>query len=465
MDKCETWDLFTKGRIAWNKWARELLQDKQRMEQSSDWKNMAVDWQERAVADFTGQTFDDDADFRGFLFPGRVLFKNATFRKEMIFGPRKPVEPLDTSNTVVSSGRVTFDGSRFCAQAFFNRSIFESGATFLNTCFKDVAVFQETRFDGPCAFNSAKFNRTANFGQAGFLDDALFWTTEFSNEVNFGRATFMQSTEFVLAAFHGNVKFDNAAFKRSATFRNAKFFHTSTFKGISVEGLFALQRATFRCLPDFTDSYFRTAPVFYRAALGPNHFKTSNSFSKCESIPEQWSALKRLAIQGHDHEKELEFLKGEIISRRNTFDTRFHARYWIGQLYGLLSDFGQSISRPLMFLVIGFLLFSVLYFVQRENGNIGKCDIEHGAVVASINLSLYNSLPLLSGVSTRVLDHSHACLYGLGHSVEEKNRFDKAEEGSYVPLSVQFTATFQRLLSTTLIFLFGLAVRNRFKIK
>lgn len=25
MDKCETWDLFTKGRIAWNKWVRELL--------------------------------------------------------------------------------------------------------------------------------------------------------------------------------------------------------------------------------------------------------------------------------------------------------------------------------------------------------------------------------------------------------------------------------------------------------
>ncbi len=100
--------------------------------------------------------------------------------------------------------------------------------------------------------------------------------------------------------------------------------------------------------------------------------------SELRNIPARWRALKRLAIQGHDTERELEFHARELRSQRFTEDWplplafwRGRAwaglfRFWFGYFYQWFSDFGRSLARPLIASWV-VLIASAAFFLSQTD--------------------------------------------------------------------------------------------------
>ena len=179
----------------------------------------------------------------------------------------------------------------------------------------------------------------------------------------------------------------------------------------------------------------------------------------------------RLAVQGHDHEREQLFFKGELLARRWVADKPWHARFWFGLFYQVLADFGRSLLRPFLWLVTGWFMGAWFYLGQhapKTGSRLSGIDAAlrwlnpfGGAaataqtcdqVVASFGLSLHKTLFAGFGSADK-LKQFYACLYG-GQAA-----------APVIPDAVSFAGVAQALYSAVLIFLLLLAVRNHFRIK
>jgi hypothetical protein len=164
-----------------------------------------------------------------------------------------------------------------------------------------------------------------------------------------------------------------------------------------------------------------------------------------------------LAIQGHDHDRELQFFADELRSQRGNF---WNVRSLFIAAYGLLSDFGRSILRPLGWWVAATILFGCAYLIRHlligVHGCIGLGD---SPVKSAVYLTLRKGL-IFPGLSQdQKIDQAYACLYGTT-KLSESGRVI-----AVIPDSVAYLGIFQTVISAVLIFLFLLAVRNHFRIK
>jgi uncharacterized protein YjbI with pentapeptide repeats len=350
MNHEKTIALFKLGQEEWNKWAEGMLAKKRALEEKGLWlggNKEKSEWIEEAKADFTNFQFPYYV-FAGFIFPGDATFSGATF-----------------------TGNTTFSGATFTGDANFPSATFTGGATFYGAT-----------FIGHANFSGATFTDNATFSGATFTGGATFYGATFKKHAFFAEAKFNNVADFRLCTFEGLY----------TNFRNA-CFHQANFMGINVVRGFDLCGAIFVLLPDFIQAHFSEAPrlddvlidqdaspdnktkmrtsqrklgpslfLFLNNKLGPI-FRWGIRFFHAEKIRDddtvipnkepgdktpcaKWRALRRLAVQGHDHENELTFLAGEIRARRGMEDKPWSAAWLFGWLYELLSDFGGSIGKP-----------------------------------------------------------------------------------------------------------------------
>ncbi|MCE2964848.1 MAG: hypothetical protein LW855_03550 [Alphaproteobacteria bacterium] len=221
--------------------------------------------------------------------------------------------------------------------------------------------------------------------------------------------------------------------------------------------------------------------------------------------PEQ--SIKRLALQGHDHEREQDFFASEIQSLRATkTDTplgKGAERWWGGLLYEKLSDFGRSAYLPFQWWLITLaasvvvyswpqlpaaatnnillalsisvaLLLCILYPLLRKSGQ-SFCNLVFKCVSALSYFIII--MPLLTRVNCLVGDGSaltnalflslKRSLIGLGlnNSEHQKDIVECLYKSGTMPYLHSFWGIGQMLFSLVLIFLFLLAVRAKFRIK
>ena len=323
-----------------------------------------------------------------------------------------------------------------------------------------MADFFEAEFGGGAHFKSAEFDGRASFQEATFFRRASFMNTKFKNGANYIDATFLGLTEFHDSEFEGAAMFLQCSFKRGVSFIGSSFKKIAMFKAVSGKGFFSVSNVKFSSLPDFTEAHFEEAPLFDDVELKPECFEKSQAHETKLNLPSHWRALKRLAIQAHDHERELQFFKGEIIARRGTEDKLTHARFWFGWLYQLLSDFGRSMGKPLFWLGISLMLFAAIYACQSPTDwyqplikPVTCADGSIASRIVALGVSVINAFPFAAISSSDLLNQFYACLYGI-------------QEGApVIPYVVIFASVIQFFVSAVLLFLFLLAVRNHFRIK
>ena len=239
-------------------------------------------------------------------------------------------------------------------------------------------------------------------------------------------------------------------------------------------------------------------------------------------IPARWRALKRLAIQGHDTERELEFHARELQSQRFEDDWPLQLlswfrrrpaswvgilRFWFGLFYGWFSDFGRSIFRPALFWCATIAVFA-LYFLSGqpdvlERRRAAEPQAAAPSAVAYVKLvpSLWSDPPPcyagatakdgkpdpdnLTGLTPPVAASTNALTEAFRLAIRNGSIFldggdDSARRtygclygiqsfgGSpapFVPGFVTDASGLQKVLSAIYIFLFGLALRNMLKMK
>jgi uncharacterized protein YjbI with pentapeptide repeats len=528
-------------------------------------------WIEAATADFShydrSHAFDQKVNFFGWIFPHTTWFWSATFRDEALFQQATFYGQV-WINKATFLKSASFENAVFLDIAWFQEAVFSddarfnetefSSAQFANTTFSDVARFGKAIFSGTARFTNATFKGAAffhetqfsdfsEFNDVIFSDGAWFSKTQFSKDAGFERSTFSRATgfgeaRFRRASFHGatfsattwfdraefsdNARFDQATFAGYTSFENVGFHRKADFSGARSERAFSLAGAVFEDVPNFVQSHFVEAPRLDNVHLYPRKVERLRSppyggallSGQDESAPARFRALKRLAVLGHDHEREIEFFAGEIKSAR--FVTDFPivlstwkraewpgvGRWWFGWAYQLVSNFGRSLLRPVALWLVT-IMISTTYFLgqnpdviaarersvrqhwslgivtytvaswsawlnsqpcyagmaasdgrpdARLTGLVEPVRMQTSAPTEALQLALRNAFVILDGGN----DASHrtfGCLYGVERYGDNPI--------AIIPSNVSFTSALQKAVSAVLIFLFGLALRNMLRMK
>ena len=250
-------------------------------------------------------------------------------------------------------------------------------------------------------------------------------------------------------------------------------------------------QAVFRDVPEFAHADFKSeAPRLDSLRIEPGGFwprilRLVKGEGKHElQGPGRWRALQKLATDGHDHISEQRFFRGELLAKRGleqqwrTAPLTFAASL----IYQVSSNFGASLFLPVSWWGLGVLGFAWFYLTEHvarladtavtsaspsrqilrrlwEGGDGFTCINGAGdPVLAALGLSVSKSLFAGFGPA-RTLDQIHACLFG----IHERATFESFQP--VIPYSVTGIGVVQFLFSAILIFLFGLALRNHFKIR
>jgi uncharacterized protein YjbI with pentapeptide repeats len=472
----ETLELYTKGRDPWNSWAGDLLDKRKILEVNGTWQlgpkgiltgaNAETQaWIEAAGADFSSLEIKENnaqkIDFSYFTFPGKANFRCVVFSKQTSFYGANFV---GAANFVGSVFQEALDCERvnFAEKADFRDVIFHRDAAFWASVFEGAALFSEAEFLGTTRFGKVRFLELSLFGEATFAGECWFKQAEFVGEARFSRSVFQEvsfsecrfasSARFREAKFCGNANFTASSFDGlHSSFKEATFIKQANFSAMNVKHLFDMVGVKFGEVPNFYQAHFTEAPYLDDVSVPLPPFLGRDDPVNVANF----RSLRRLAVQAHDHENELKFLKGEIRARRFTQDKWWHGAFLFGLIYDALADFGRSIYRPLLLWMIPFPLFAVLYLLTSASIIWGDHMMTlcaggyDSAIDKALYLSVRNTFLFTLGEYQTATREVYKCLY--------------AQERP--PMYVHFIQYLQSIWSVGMFFLVALAVRNRFKIK
>jgi uncharacterized protein YjbI with pentapeptide repeats len=398
-----------------------------------------------------------------------------------------PPEQIDFSNVEFDhhfrAGGFFFPGSFFLpgSDSGFKGATFSNYADFEGATFYRDAVFEGATFVKYTSFKGATFLDFAHFEGATF-DYADFESTTFSNYARFGSVTFSNYISFMGATFSNYADFGDANFSKHANFTGATFSNYAFFINVDMRGPTSFQSATFSSFPPaFFGAKLHEGTV-WRGVKWPNRPKNAGNAGE---FVDAYERLKLEMDRLKKHEDELHFFALEMQSRRilhgdwkpvseltffgrtipvpslkipeipitpkprKLFGRHFSlppfkiwARtvtlHWPASglpiaLYGLLSDYGRSYMRPfyglLVTAAVGILAFLPYFGLRKFKKAIG--------------LSIANTLGVL-GFRKDFVDP---------HILES------------LPGSLKVFSAMQTVAGIVLLFLFGLAIRNRFRMK
>ena len=367
--------------------------------------------------------FQGDANFRASQFSGIITkFQDAQFSKNAIF-----------YKTVFKGGEVDFLKVEFRGQnTNFLDAAFKGGAKFQDVLFNSLATsFQNALFNEYANFHNAKFiDGEAIFKKAEFSSAAIFQNAQFTGNVNFVKARFKNKADFEITnsindadAFHGEVDFSGAELLGEASFNNRKFHQATEFRECTFHKAPRFHNCNLHQETDFTDARFldTTSPGSAMA----------------------YRTLKQDMEEKRARQEQLVFYALEMKSRQRT--TKKKLLKFLSSLYGMTADYGQSVSRPLLWLGYSYLIFATIYTIF-----FNELLKEH--LINSDNLHLFFSFSLEQIVRP----------FGALDSSSLSELLEKVCPPNL--LLLRLIGTFQSLLSLVLLLLFGLAVRWRFKI-
>jgi uncharacterized protein YjbI with pentapeptide repeats len=476
MNRDETVALFLQGREAWNAWAEKMLAEREAMEAADRWavenhfgillsrNDQTRAWTDAAAANFShclleikkeaaGEGKEDDVgakpvksivvdapdvDFNGFVFPGDANFGGATFTGTGSFG------------SATFTGDAYFDRVAFIRGAYFESATFIGAANFQSANFTDTAYFGRATFTRGAYFHSATFSGDSDFGSATFTDDTNFRSVTFVGDAKFRSAVFTGETYFSGASFSSDAYFRSATFRNSVSVKEAKFRAEAQFPGVKADRAFRMTGADFALVPAFNQADFRQAPDLDDVEFPLPGFWFGGKAGEVA----QYRALRRMAIQGADYEREHMAFKGELRSRRWTVDKWWHPSLWLGMLYDGVADCGRSYLRPAGVWAASIAVFAAFYWWRAAAGMEARCAEAGGSLLQALYLSVKDALVIFGGTRDARVNQAYLCLY------------DGSTEQPHIPPTVTFVETLAQIpVSAALMFVFLLAVKNRFKIK
>jgi uncharacterized protein YjbI with pentapeptide repeats len=454
-----TSEIAAKNRVTWNRWAAPKMSNEHQAsllemgqytleeltplpeeELRSIESQLGIDRED--FTDFSDTEFERPFVARGFIFPSDTSFHGAIFHGY-----------TDFSSATMS--HASFSGAAFCGEAFFD------GATFSGD-----ALFTDAIFSGFADFRRAKFNRTAWFGGATFsgsgtsnpfnvnrldlftsmnvtIGCASFSSATFGGDANFALATFGGLTFFNGATFSGDANFAHVTFSDTA-FNGAIFSSSAAFESATFSGFAEFENAEMLRSAYFDKARFSVPPRCFNAKLhegttwhGVKWPETPANVDQARAFADAYARLKQEMDKLKKHSDELDFFALEQQCQQVVDGP------WKGApiaIYGFVSDYGRSYARPLLLLVQTVLVGAVPLLLAPSR--IGNSEFfRQRSAAEAIGISFANTFSIL------------------GRPIIE------ADVLLGLPNWLKAVATLQTILGVVLLFLFGLGIRNRFRMK
>lgn len=134
-----------------------------------------------------------------------IRLRYAVVQGNLSFGGRIKQDAYFVSSIFL--GTVNFSGSTFNGQANFLGGVFPRGAIFDTVVFSSKAEFSDAKFMGDAHFVMTEFLDRSMFQMAMFSKEAFFIDTAFSEQAHFLRADFSGDTRFSLCRFEEGSNF------------------------------------------------------------------------------------------------------------------------------------------------------------------------------------------------------------------------------------------------------------------
>lgn len=418
---------------------------------------------------FQKAKFLDSCSFKKVNCEGEVDFLSTYFQGKSEFSKIKCNRDVNFHKSIFNDLAI-FNDAKFIKNVYFSNVIFNQGVLFRNAIFEDTGIFDSAEFScnsspvGPeitTDFFNVTFRLGASFSSANFYGITLFSHSSFCNQSIIGRSM-LTGVSFCLAKFYRSVKFIDVWFQESCNFDYAVFYGYADFSCETADstnqrssfGIASFAKTRFEMTVNFTNRYFhqpaifrntifRKAPLFFGCTIHPGtDFNGSKFLDRGENgrpeVSRAYQALRVLMENNRARYEQSRFFSFEQQSLRNS--NQLKGLTWLlSWLYELTTYYGRSVSRPFIcfFWVTSF--FFILY--SFINSSVSKVDPK--AVIVFTIEQITRPFGVWSTSYNPITDL--------------KNSWDNFQ------FAYQIIATFQSLISLSLIALFLLVIRWRFK--
>ena len=451
------------GSDIWNEWNRQLheLGLKESIYDACIYFDDAI-WPEGV--EFSGYHFNREVSFRGAKFGSDTdsvsAFRNATFHDVANFTGAEFYGDLVSFEKATFSGGAFFNQSTFSAtDVYFGSTDFQRGAQFSKSkCLGSSIHFSMSKFSGLTSFEGSTFTGDVYFNEITFDGGSVFFgdLNAETSSLSFDSSIFtvrnsvsFSGSQFGEASFNGT-QFNNTVFCAAARFTDECSFANAVF-----ERAIGFAGSSFHGVPDFNFASFRQPPD-----LSILQIPEPEKAPLYTPLAQRYRKLKQLAAQAGDHEQELKFFGYEMRSKLMRPETPFphKALIWF---YQALSKFGQSTTRPVVALLFVFAC-SLLLHIPFMHEHYTDPDGEQVSRLACKTPGLS-----ISPLDALIRERLHHTLFLLPTERSERLLVMQCVYGKdqVVPGTYRFLNAFHFSVSALLLFLFGLAVRNRLKVK
>lgn len=331
---------------------------------------------------------------------------------------------------------VIFNSCCFHDNVSFRHYVF-ARAYFSLAAFAGHADFDSTTFAEFACFSGATFARQAHFFSATFARGAHFFSATFAESLRFDGATFVEAADFKSATFTGNARFCSATFASNVDFGIATFAGHVDFRIVTFNAMVIFTNADMKAPTDFGGCRFQKyPPQFPGAKLHEGTVWRGVSWPRPPKNPKDaglfTDAYERLKLEMDrlkKHEDELMFFAKELQCRRVAAGP---FRGLPIAAYGALCHYGQSYLLPLGWLLAVILVGAVLFWLMPG-----------WDFLRALGVSTANALGPL-GLRKELVDPL---------VLKDLSRW------------LQFLTGVQMVMGLVLLFLIGLGLRNRFRMK
>jgi uncharacterized protein YjbI with pentapeptide repeats len=432
-------------------------------------------------ASFLGANFEYGADFSQVVFYEDAFFSGAFFGGEL--NEREKAEERVNRNRALEV-EAFFYGAEFRKSGMFNRTHFYCPAIF-------TAVKQGGRVKNGLYFLDSEFHDEFRISECDIKGDADFYGTTFEKNAEIVEATFHEDAIFAGTTFKGDAKFHGAEFYKKGIFDSTTFEKKIFLVGVASrfekddDGRRLYERGRGKIVDPEAEVYLRNCDflpgsklVVDRTVLkkfsfantrGLEDFRIADFKGGVWKKPEEKRKVvydEVLARRGGEDDPTYEDAADVYRRLRLNYETRLAyeaaSDFHIGQMemllenpatsklkksflwwYKWVSNFGESVGRPLIWFAGLWLLFAVVWFFSGFPYNGG-----------SVNFDL--TWPwLISANLEMAKDIEHSLLYSFKTFLTLPDL-----KGGVVSQTI---GAVQRLAGVSVITLFILALRRAFR--
>ncbi len=421
-------------------------------------------------ADLTGAQFNGPSVFTGVRFAGRADFSEAVFSDHAQFEKARFGRTGDFFGAHFLN-RALFDGAQFLSDLGFYKTAFVRRLSIDDAHFYGKVNLEGATDGDPIVQSSQAIHLTPTLGndppqlsgaleppggpsvnsfrslpkllahRALFFESANFSNRDLLSPSSFRGSQFNERAQFFGSDVHASVNFHGTEFRKALRYNprqlpkypeallRLRYMNEASGDYAAWKKAFRIDRLT-RRTADFTaDAYF-------------------------DGLETSFRTLKQMMEDRRDRVREGEFFNYELRARRRRNDVPWWERI-ASFVYWGISDYGNSIFRPLLVMLALYIGLSLVYFAMGEHESLATIGarIVPAHLYSAFGFSWNNVFSPFSVLDPGRFSGGDAWAHDLVFSPDEGADF-----------RVKVIATAQSMLSLALAFLAGLAGRRRFQI-